>query len=144
MTKINCYLDKCIYCNDDYICTKDEITLDEEHMCYGGCDSGWEFPKDPDEDEDKLVWVRELPECCNECFALDDSGDYPTCRITQASRGYNFNVREKRMSDCPLGELITCEECTKMGTIDCNFYTSVDSPINNGFCHKAVRIKYDS
>lgn len=43
-----------------------------------------------------------MPQCCDDCFALDDNGDYPTCRITHTSRGYNFNVREKRMPDCQL------------------------------------------
>jgi len=140
MTKINCFLDKCIYCKD-YVCTKDEITLDEEHMCYGGCDEGWAFQKDPDEDDDKMVWVRELPECCDKCFALDDNGDYPTCLITHIAHGYNFRIRDKRMPECPLGEMITCEECAKIGTIDCDFYVRGDHPRNNGFCHKAVRLE---
>ena len=46
----------------------------------------------------------QMPRCCDDCFALDDNGDYPTCRITHTSRGYNFNTREKRMPDCPLIE----------------------------------------
>ena len=44
----------------------------------------------------------QMPQRCDDCFALDDNGDYPTCRITHTSRGYNFNTREKRMPDCPL------------------------------------------
>lgn len=39
MTKINCSLDECIHCADG-ICIKDEITLDNYHMCDGGCDDG--------------------------------------------------------------------------------------------------------
>ena len=49
-----------------------------------------------------------MPKCCDECFALDDNGDYPTCIITHTSRGYNFRVREKRMDDCPLSPLKFC------------------------------------
>lgn len=44
----------------------------------------------------------EMPTCCNECFALDDHGDYPCCLITQESRGYNFDIFTKRMNSCPL------------------------------------------
>ena len=44
----------------------------------------------------------EMPTCCNECFALDDSGDYPSCFITHESRGYNFDIFTKRMDTCPL------------------------------------------
>lgn len=47
----------------------------------------------------------EMPECCDECFALDDYGDYPMCKITSETRGYNFNTREKRMDRCPLVEV---------------------------------------
>ena len=50
----------------------------------------------------KAVLVIEMPECCGECFMLDDTGDYPTCRFTQESRGYNFNIRERKMDRCPL------------------------------------------
>lgn len=44
----------------------------------------------------------EMPTCCSECFALDDSGDYPSCFITHESRGYNFDIFTKRMDTCPL------------------------------------------
>jgi len=43
-----------------------------------------------------------MPNSCSGCFAFDDNGDYPTCIITQHSRGYNFNIHTKRMPDCPL------------------------------------------
>ena len=43
-----------------------------------------------------------MPKCCDECFALDDHGDYPFCLISKDQRGYTFNVREKRMPTCPL------------------------------------------
>ena len=46
----------------------------------------------------------EMPSCCDECFALDDNGDYPMCRITHDQRGYTFNVLNKRMDSCPLVE----------------------------------------
>lgn len=45
---------------------------------------------------------KSMPNCCNECFAFDDNGDYPFCLITRHSRGYRFNVRANRMPDCPL------------------------------------------
>ena len=44
----------------------------------------------------------EMPTSCDNCWALDDYGDYPRCRITDEQRGYNFRVREKRMDKCPL------------------------------------------
>lgn len=47
----------------------------------------------------------QMPQRCDDCFALDDNGDYPTCRITHTSRGYTFNTREKRMPDCPLNDM---------------------------------------
>ena len=43
-----------------------------------------------------------MPVCCNDCFALDDYGDYPSCLISHDQRGYNFRVREQRMPSCPL------------------------------------------
>lgn len=44
----------------------------------------------------------EMPKCCNECWALDDYGDYPRCRITNEQRGYNFNTLKCRMYKCPI------------------------------------------
>ena len=49
-----------------------------------------------------LIKGMEMPKCCSECFALDDSGDYPFCLITQETRGYTFHRREVRMPKCPL------------------------------------------
>lgn len=43
-----------------------------------------------------------MPKSCFECWALDDNGDYPRCRITQTQKGYNFPTRKERMDDCPL------------------------------------------
>ena len=43
-----------------------------------------------------------MPKCCDECFALDDHGDYPFCLISEDQRGYNFNTRQNRMPSCPL------------------------------------------
>ena len=56
-----------------------------------------------------------MPSCCNECFALDDTGDYPTCLISHDSRGYNFNTHAQRMPSCPL---IDGTPCIYEGTID--------------------------
>lgn len=47
----------------------------------------------------------EMPESCDECFAFDDNGDYPTCGITNLSKGYNWNPRGGRMDSCPLAEV---------------------------------------
>ena len=41
----------------------------------------------------KAFLLIDMPSCCDECFALDDNGDYPMCRITQEQRGYTFNTR---------------------------------------------------
>ena len=51
MTKVNCFLEECIF-NKDCECTRDEITLDEDHMCIGGCDDGWVFEEEEEEEDD--------------------------------------------------------------------------------------------
>ncbi len=51
---------------------------------------------------DKAILIIDMPRCCDECFALDDNGDYPFCLITQEQRGYTFRTRELRMDKCPL------------------------------------------
>ena len=63
-----------------------------------------------------LIKGMEMPKSCDMCWALDDFGDYPRCRITEEQRGYNFPVREQRMGKChlvpvpPHGDLIdSCE-----------------------------------
>ncbi len=45
-----------------------------------------------------------MPTCCANCPLFEDRYDYPTCYITQESRGYNFKIYEKRMPECPLRE----------------------------------------
>ncbi len=52
-----------------------------------------------------LIKGMEMPKNCDTCWALDDYGDYPRCRITEEQRGYNFPVRKRRMDNCPLIEL---------------------------------------
>lgn len=49
-----------------------------------------------------LIKGMTMPKSCDMCWALDDYGDYPRCRVTEEQRGYNFPVREKRMDNCPL------------------------------------------
>ena len=51
---------------------------------------------------DVLVKGMEMPDCCDQCPALDESGDYPYCNFTGEQRGYTFRVRELRMDKCPL------------------------------------------
>ena len=48
----------------------------------------------------------EMPKCCADCNMLSDFYDYPTCMITQYHHGYNFDIFNKRMPDCPLVESI--------------------------------------
>lgn len=50
----------------------------------------------------KAILVIDMPNCCDECFALEDNGDYPMCLITQEQRGYTFRTRESKMDKCPL------------------------------------------
>lgn len=50
----------------------------------------------------KAILIMDMPNCCCECFALDDRGDYPVCIITQEQRGYTFRIREQKMDKCPL------------------------------------------
>ncbi len=45
-----------------------------------------------------------MPTCCADCPLFEDRYDYPTCYVTQESRGYNFKIYEKRMPECPLRE----------------------------------------
>lgn len=67
-----------------------------------------------------LILDMPMPRACDDCPMLDESGDYPMCRITQETRGYSFNVREKRMDRCPIkGGIIQCNECTRQGTLNC-------------------------
>lgn len=54
---------------------------------------------------DVIIKGMEMRSACGgetDCFALDESGDYPMCRITGETRGYTFPVRERRMNNCPL------------------------------------------
>ena len=60
------------------------------------------------------VYIKgmKMPKNCNDCWALDDNGDYPRCIITEEQRGYTFKTREQRMSKCPLephGRLIDAD-----------------------------------
>ena len=70
----------------------------------------------------------EMPACCEECFALDDNGDYPHCLISHASCGYKFNIRLYRMADCPLEEIDEekehknpCEWCQEWNCEGCKY-----------------------
>jgi hypothetical protein len=49
----------------------------------------------------------EMPLCCADCplYDYDDIWDYPTCYVTNEFCGYNFNILEKRMPNCPLKEI---------------------------------------
>ena len=77
----------------------------------------------------------EMPKCCDECFVLDENGDYPMCLITHRSRGYNFRTREIRMPDCPLKDVeprvMTLEEVEEW----CAIHPHKQSPLWVEFRH---------
>lgn len=64
-----------------------------------------------------LIKGVDMPAVCDECWALDDSGDYPMCRITQEQRGYTFRSRERRMDKCPLMEILPLGDIFKNSSI---------------------------
>lgn len=53
----------------------------------------------------KAILVIDMPKCCYECFAFDDSCDHPMCLATEEIRGYTFRAREQKMDKCPLKEM---------------------------------------
>lgn len=77
------------------------------------------------------IYIKDMkmPIACYQCWALDDDGDYPRCRITGEQHGYNFRIYEKRMDKCPLKEALIkighwieldscmtmCSECNNLG-----------------------------
>ena len=62
-----------------------------------------------------------LPSCCDECFALDFSTDYPYCVISKKYEGYNFDTLTKRMPSCPMKDnepmVLTLEEVEQTMTV---------------------------
>lgn len=55
MTTVRCGLEKCTKCQWDeelnsFVCTAEEIELGDVHWCYGGCDIGWVFPEQEEEE----------------------------------------------------------------------------------------------
>lgn len=78
-----------------------------------------------------------MPRYCDECFALDDNGDYPYCRISHDQRGYTFNVRQNRMPSCPLfGPVVCCKDCKHNESNGCNVLCDLfyGSHYPYGFC----------
>lgn len=64
-----------------------------------------------------IIENKDMPKCCDDCFALDNYGDYPRCSITEEQRGYTFDTSSKRMDKCPLREgenQLTKEEAQKL------------------------------
>ena len=57
----------------------------------------------------KLIVEMEMPKSCDACPLLDESGDYPMCRATQETRGYNFDTRNKKMDKCPIVSVLPDE-----------------------------------
>lgn len=60
---------------------------------------------------------KPMPQCCDDCFAFDISGDYPYCRISHCTVGYNFDAMHRRMPNCPLEPIpdIKCPVRPQMG-----------------------------
>ena len=88
-----------------------------------------------------LILDMPMPRACDDCPMLDESGDYPMCRISEETRGYNFNTREKRMDICPIkGELVQCKGCKKQGTDNCEReYYLYGGRSNNWYCADGER-----
>lgn len=85
------------------------------------------------------IYIRgmEMPKTCNDCWALDDDGDYPRCIITEEQRGYTFKIREQRMSKCPLephGEWIKHEIKDTCRWIECSECHKEYPNIEMNFC----------
>ena len=80
-----------------------------------------------------------MPKCCDECFALDEHGDYPFCLISQDQRGYTFNTHEKRMPTCPLKEVEALDVCAVNydGSIILFSCRACNTQVlyGQGFCH---------
>jgi len=49
MTLVECYLEECEFCKDNY-CIASDIVLNAEHDCNGGCDYGWSIPEEEDDE----------------------------------------------------------------------------------------------
>lgn len=50
MPIVTCLLEKCLH-NADGVCNYEGvIVLEDEHMCIGGCDDGWVFPPEDEEE----------------------------------------------------------------------------------------------
>ena len=58
----------------------------------------------------KAVLVTDMPDNCADCRFLNDSYDYPECIVTGETKGYRFNMFDKKMNRCPL-RLLPEEEC---------------------------------
>ena len=54
-----------------------------------------------------IIKGKDMPENCGECWDLDERGDYPMCNITGEQRGYDFDIRKKKMDKCPIGDVPT-------------------------------------
>jgi len=49
-----------------------------------------------------MIENTEMPKCCEECFAIDNHGFYPLCKLTHEQRDSTFDTSSKRMDGCPL------------------------------------------
>lgn len=57
----------------------------------------------------KAVLVTDMPECCDECFALVYNSELffcrYRCRITGKTEDFKFKTSKQRIDDCPWREL---------------------------------------
>lgn len=79
----------------------------------------------------------DMPTCCADCFALDESGDYPFCRISHDQRGYTFDVRQNRMPSCPISGPVVYRKGCKYNELNgcnvlCDLFYGTHYP--HGFC----------
>jgi hypothetical protein len=91
--------------------------------------------------ENMVLLNIEMPSCCYECPAYDDRWDYPTCYITNESRGYNFKIHEKRMPGCPLKEDLTCYNCKNLGKYENEIELGYNSPCTS--CKRRVQDNFE-
>lgn len=48
------------------------------------------------------VLILDMPDNCADCNFLNDNYDYLECIVTGETRGYTFNMHDKKMDKCPL------------------------------------------
>lgn len=106
-TIVNCGLEECEH-NRDGICTTDEISLDEEHCCNGGCDYGWKM-EDEDEDEDEEPRHTDIN--------AEDNTSRQQTGLKEYQRGWNdaLNALQFNIPCKAYNEFEKCGDCIHSG-----------------------------